>query len=75
MDHRDLELLDKQMRRFDPPARNDGAMILAVTAVFFAGMTLGGFLFAYKGAPTRIALNDTTAAISLPYAAPPVMRQ
>jgi hypothetical protein len=66
MDDRDLELLDKQMRRFDPPARNDGVMIMAVTAVFFAGMTLGGFLFAYKGAPTHIALNDTASA-NAPY--------
>ena len=30
-------------------------MILAILAVFFAGMALGGFLFAYKSEPMQIA--------------------
>jgi hypothetical protein len=56
------------------PPRNDGVMILMVVAVFFAGMTLGGLLFAHEKS-MRIASNDATAAIFLPNGAPPIMRQ
>jgi len=53
MDRRDQELLDTQMKRFQPPSRRDGLMILAIVGVFLAGMTAGGFLFAaYRGQPT-----------------------
>jgi hypothetical protein len=38
-------------------------MTLAILAVFFAGMVLGGFLFAYKSEPMQIASNDATPAI------------
>jgi hypothetical protein len=73
MDQRDQELLDKQLRGLRPP-RNDGVMILMVVAVFFAGMTLGGVLFAHEK-PMRIASNDATAAIFLPNDAPAIMRR
>jgi hypothetical protein len=53
MDRRDQELLDKQMAHVALTPRNDGAVMLALTAVFFAGMTIGGFLYAYTGAPIR----------------------
>ena len=53
IDRRDQELLDTQMKRFQPPSRRDGLMILAIVGVFLAGMTAGGFLFAaYRGQPT-----------------------
>ena len=53
MDCRDQELLDTQMKRFQPFSRRDGPMILAIVGVFLAGMTAGGFLFAaYRGQPT-----------------------
>jgi hypothetical protein len=40
-------------KRFQPPSRRDGLMILAIVGVFLAGMTAGGFLFAaYRGQPT-----------------------
>ena len=53
MDRRGQELLDTQMKRFQPPSRRDGLMILAIIGVFLAGMTAGGFLFAaYRGQPT-----------------------
>ena len=42
MDRRDQELLDTQMKRFQPPSRRDGLMILAIVGVFLAGMTAGG---------------------------------
>jgi hypothetical protein len=75
MDRHDQELLDRQLRRFHPAPRNDGVMVLAIAAVFFAGMTLGGFLFAYKGGPMQTASNAASPAISLLNGAPPVMRQ
>jgi hypothetical protein len=75
MDQRDQELLDKQLRGLNPSPRNDGVMVLAFFAVFLAGATLGGFLFAYKSEPTQIASNDATPAIFLPSGAPPMTRQ
>ncbi len=58
MTPRDQELLDKQLRRIDNrPA--EGVLMLAIAAVFFAGMAVGGFLFAYSDqAPLRIAANE-----------------
>jgi hypothetical protein len=73
MDQRDQELLDKQLRRLNPP-RSDGVMILAILTVSFAGMALGGFLFPYKSEPMLIASNDATPAILLPNGAPPTTR-
>ncbi len=67
MDQRDRELLDKQLGRLTPP-RNDGVLILAILAVFFGGMALGGFLFGYESGPTRIAANNVPPAMSFPNA-------
>jgi hypothetical protein len=58
MTPRDQELLDKQLRGIDsrPP---EGVLMLAIATVFFAGMAVGGFLFAYTDQPSlRIAAND-----------------
>jgi hypothetical protein len=74
MDQRDQELLDKQLRRLNPSPRNDGVIVLAILAVFFAGITLGGFLSAYKSEPMQIASNDATPAISIPNVPPPITR-
>jgi len=41
-------------------------MMLAILAVFFVGLTLGGFLSAHKSEPMQIAWNDATLAIALP---------
>jgi hypothetical protein len=49
-------------------------MILAILTVFFAGMALGGFLFAYKNEPVQIAWNDAAPAISLPNGVPSTTR-
>jgi hypothetical protein len=73
MDQRDQELLDKQLRSVSPSPRNDGVMILAIVAVFFAGITLGGILFAPENGSTQIASND--AAISVPKGISPSMWQ
>jgi hypothetical protein len=74
MNQRDQELLDKQLRGLSLSPRNDGVMVLAVLVVFFAGMTLGGFLSAYKNEPMQIASNDAAPAIFLPNGAPPTTR-
>lgn len=74
MDGRDRELLDKQMRRLGPAPRNDGAMILALVAVFLAGMTLGAAVFAHNSQPTRFTSNDAMAALSPPSMALPLAR-
>jgi len=70
MDQRDQKHLDKQLRGLNPSPRNDGVMVLAVLAVFFAGLTLGGFLSVYKSEPMHIASNDATPAISFPNGEP-----
>lgn len=53
MDRHDQELLDKQMGHIVLAPRNDGIVMLALTAVFFTGLTIGGFLYAYIGTPIR----------------------
>ena len=58
MTRHDQELLDKQLSRVDsrPP---EGVLMLAIATVFFAGMAVGGFLFAYTDQPPlRMAAND-----------------
>lgn len=74
MDQRDQELLDKQLRGINPSPRNDGVLILAIVAVFLAGIILGGFLSAYKSEPMQIASNDATPGILLPNGAPLMTR-
>lgn len=51
MNRRDQELLDKQLHAIYVPPRNDGVLTLALLAVFFAGIALGGFLYAYTSEP------------------------
>jgi hypothetical protein len=41
MTRRDQELLDRQLRGLCIPQRRDGTMILAIVAIFLAGMVLG----------------------------------
>jgi hypothetical protein len=60
MDPRDQALLDKQLRRLNPAPRNDGVLMLAIVAVFFVGIMVGGFLFAHGGDPLQIASNPAT---------------
>ena len=62
----DQQLLEKQLRGIDnrPP---DGILMLAIAAVFFAGMAVGGFLFAYMDQPPlRMAANDIAGQTSQP---------
>jgi hypothetical protein len=57
MDHRDQELLDKQMRRLTPP-RNHGVIAVLLAAMFLVGMTLGSVLSEPKTEPIQIASID-----------------
>ena len=61
MNRRERELLDKQLHSIYAAPRSDGVLILAILAVFFAGIALGGFLFAYTSepGPFRIAQSAT----------------
>jgi hypothetical protein len=62
----DQALLEKQLHGVErrPP---DGLLMLAVAAVFFAGMAVGGFLFAYTDQPPlRLAANDLVVQGSQP---------
>jgi hypothetical protein len=62
MNRRDQELLEKQLHSTYAAPRHDGVLILAVLAVFFAGIALGGFFFGYTSqpGPLRIASNYAT---------------
>ena len=66
MTPRDQELLEKQLHGTDyRPA--EGVLMLALAAVFFTGMAVGGFLFAYTDQPPlRVAANDIAAHTSGP---------
>ncbi len=56
MNRRDQELLDKQFNALSVPRRSDGVLMLGILAVFFAGVTLGGFLYAYTSEPGPVQL-------------------
>jgi hypothetical protein len=71
MEQRDWELLDKQMRGLSTP-RNDAIMVLTDAAVFFAGKTLGGFLFPREG---EVESRRGGTATTRPNGAPPTARQ
>lgn len=61
MDRRDQELLEKQLHSTYVAPRHDGVLILAVLAVFFSGIALGGFLFAYTSQPGPLRVASNTA--------------
>jgi hypothetical protein len=62
MTRQDEELLDKQLRRLYHAPRNDSVLILAIVAMFLAGMALGLFMQTDE----RTASNDMMIAIFLP---------
>ena len=66
MDRRDQELLNKQLKRFQPAPRRDGLMMLAVIGVFLAGMTVGGSLFAHRR-PPAIQTDSSDGTIALAF--------
>jgi hypothetical protein len=66
MDRNDLELLDKQMAHISPAPRNNGVLIVAIAAVFFAGVAFGGVLFANQGEPPLQTASVAGSATMLP---------
>ncbi len=71
MNWRDQALLEKQLHSVYVAPRSDGVLMLAVLVVFFTGIALGGFLYAYTAEPLQIAANDTAPAVSMPQGAAP----
>lgn len=61
----DRELLEKQLRAVTVAPRADGVLMLTIAAVFFAGMALGGFLFAYNDQPPLRLASNATAPLAL----------
>lgn len=74
MNRRDQELLDKQLHAIHPESRHDGVLMLALAAMFFVGMTLGGLL-AGDHSPSRVAANDAAMDIAALSATPSMLRQ
>ncbi len=67
MDRRDHDLLDKQLAHLNPPPRKDGTMMLAIVAVFLAGVTAGAFLFSRRSEmPVQTAAMESAAATDVP---------
>jgi hypothetical protein len=69
------ELLDKRSHGPSVAPRADGVMIVGLLAIFLTGILLGSFLYAYSEQPMRMALNDTTPAMSFPHAPLQIKRQ
>lgn len=65
MDRRDQEFLNKQLRHMPPSPRGEGTIMLALVAVFLAGMTVGALMSDYQ-APTRLGAERTRTAMSVP---------
>jgi hypothetical protein len=67
MNQSDRELLDKQLQSLDIAPRNTGTLSVAVLGVFFTGMALGGFLYAFTGeaqtGASQVASNDLPAIV------------
>jgi hypothetical protein len=75
MNRRDQELLDKQLWSVSAAPRRGGALSLAFLAVFLAGLSAGGFLFANANNPAQVtAAHDPMVVLSLLNGAPPTLR-
>jgi hypothetical protein len=70
MTRRDQELLDRQLRGLQIQPRRDGTMILAIVAVFLAGIFLGN-LRSQAGEPVHF--NTVETALSAPSGSNPTL--
>jgi hypothetical protein len=61
MDRRDQELLDKQLSKIQVPTSKEGTVSVALLAMFFTGMALGGFVVGYRHGPAQFAANGAAA--------------
>src|SRR5262249_11943945 len=63
MNRRDQEPLARQMRRFQPPERRGGVIMLVLVAVFVAGMTVGG-IFSFASQHVQQPSGDGRTALA-----------
>jgi hypothetical protein len=63
MTRRDQELLDRQLRGLRLPPRRNGTMMLAIVAVFLAGIGLGS-LRSEAGETAHLNTAETALALS-----------
>jgi hypothetical protein len=70
MTRRDQELLDRQLRGLCIEPRHDGAMIMAIVAIFLTGMFLGN-LRSEAGQTVHFSVTET--ALSAPSGSNPVL--
>jgi hypothetical protein len=70
MTRRDQELLDRQLRGLCIPQRRDGTMIMAIVAIFLAGIFLGNLR---SQAGEMVHFNTMEAALSAPSASNPTL--
>jgi len=70
MTRRDQELLDRQLRGLGIQPRHDGAMIMAIVAIFLAGMFLGNLR---SEAGQTVHFSATETAQSAPSGSNPVL--
>ena len=63
MNRRDQELLDRQMRRFQPLPNPVGLMMLILAVAFFVGMIAGSIIFPSQQ-PVQSASTDGRTALA-----------
>ena len=63
MNRRDQELLDRQMRRFQPSPNPVGLMMLIVAGAFLVGMIAGSIIFPSQQ-PVQTASRDGRTALA-----------
>jgi hypothetical protein len=62
MDQHDQELLKKQLSHLQPESRREGLLLFVLAALFLAGLTAGGLLFASSS--TQTASDNGRTALS-----------
>ena len=63
MERRDQELLNRQMKRFQPSPPRDAVMIVVIVGVFLAGLTAGSFIFSGQP-PAQTTSSDGKTALA-----------
>jgi hypothetical protein len=65
MNRHDRELLNKQLSHLQPAPRRDGMLMLVMTGIFIAGLTVEGLLFTFGStSSTPTVLDDGRTALA-----------